>query len=137
MIKSQAGFILIIVLVFLFVITLFSVSGSEKIIMDYKMQAQMQRELKLFLRAEAGRRQVIFQLKGQPIALPDSPVMLKTVVKNVSTDACGNETVAIQSTASFSTDRVILNSEDIFAKVPTALGCRTIPLHQCLWWSVN
>lgn len=134
MIKSQQGFILIVVLIFLFVITLLAVSSSAHIIMDYKMQTQMQRKLVLFLRAEAGMQQVVLSEMGQTIVLPDSPISLKTSQKNINTDACGNTTVEIQSIAQSGNNHVMLNSEDIFAKVPSAPGCMTVPKHQCVWY---
>ena len=88
----------------------------------------------VLLRAEAGMQQVILSLEGESVVLPDSAISLETSIKNIKTDACGNQTVEILSVAQDGNDKVVLNSRDIFARVPVEKDCSAIPLHRCVWW---
>lgn len=131
------GFILIATLIFLFVMTLLAMSGAETMIFEHNMQSQQQRELSVLLRADAGIQQVILTKLGDTIILPPSTIILSTNKKIVSTDACGNQTWDISATAQNANVRVVLNSEDIFAKVPVSPGCKIIPTHQVLWFKIG
>lgn len=129
------GFVLIIVLFFLFVMTYVALSGAETIILSNKMQASTQQESALFYRALAGLKQMISVEEGVPVTLPYSSIDLKTSQKMLSQDHCGNQTVTMQSIAQRGNDSVILNSEDIFAKVPMIAGCPPLLRHRRLWLS--
>ena len=131
---KQHGFILFIVLLFLFVLTLIAVSGSQDIILENKMQNNMQNTSLVFARAELGLQQAVLAIEGDPISLPDSPISLNVTTKLISTDDCDNQTIDIYSTAKDTLSTVVLNSRNIFAKVPREKGCKKIPAHQILWW---
>jgi len=131
------GFILFIVLLFLFVLTLLAVSGGEDIILDNKMQHNMQNDFSVFTRAQFGLQQEILALQGKSMSLPDSPISLNVTEKTMATDKCGNQTIDIQSTARNSFSTVILNSRTIFAKVPRVKKCKKIPKFQIVWWQVK
>ena len=133
--NKTRGFVLIIVLFFLFVMTCVVLSGAESIIISDKVQASMQQESALFYRALAGLQQMIGAEEGVMITLPHSPIDLKTSLTKLNQDNCGNQTVLMQSIAQLGNDTVILNSEDIFAKVPKIAQCPSLPRHQCLWLS--
>lgn len=135
--KNNNGAVLIIVLVFLFVLTLMMASNSQDVIINQKTQNAMQHNFAVFLRAEAGMRQVILSLQGESVGLPDSAIALKTSVKKIKTDRCGNQMVEILSVAQDDHDKVMLNSGDIFARVPVAKDCQKIPVHRCLWWKIQ
>lgn len=135
--RNENGAVLIIVLVFLFVLTVMMVSNSQDVIANQKMQNAMQHDDAIFLRAEAGMQQVILSLQGESVDLPDSPIALQTSVKKIKTDRCENQTVEITSIAQDDRDKVILNSRDIFAKVPVAKHCHKIPIYQCLWFATH
>ncbi|OGT42540.1 MAG: hypothetical protein A3F13_05110 [Gammaproteobacteria bacterium RIFCSPHIGHO2_12_FULL_40_19] len=132
--KKQAGFVLFITLIFIFVLTLIVISGSQTMILDTQMQNNSRHDFQVYVRAYVGMQFVAHRLEGDPITLPDSALSLNTTVKNVQTDQCGNQTVEIQSIAQDRFSKVILNSRDIFAKVPREKGCKEMPLHQRIWW---
>lgn len=132
--KNCAGFILFIVLLFLFVLTLLVVSGSQDIILDNKMQNNMHNNNLVFARAEFGMQQAISSIEGDSITIPDSSITLNIITKIVSIDDCGNQTIDIQSTAKNTFSTVVLNSRTIFAKVPRQKSCKKIPGFQRLWW---
>ncbi len=134
--RNENGAVLIIVLVFLFVLTVMMVSNSQDVIANQKMQNAMQHDDAVFLRAEAGMQQVILSLQGESVDLPDSPIALQTSVKKIKADRCGNQTMEITSIAHDDRDKVILNSRDIFARVPVVKHCQKIPMHRCLWWKI-
>ncbi len=133
-IDNERGFILFIVLLFLFVLTLFSVVGSQDIILENKMQNNMKNHFAVFARAELGLEQAVLTQEGDPIMLPDSPISLSVTTNTVATDDCGNQTIDIQSIAKNNVATTILNSRHIFAKVPKQKGCKKIPAHRILWW---
>ncbi len=135
--KNKNGAVLIIVLVFLFVLTVMMVSNSQDVIVNQKMQTAMQHDVAVFLQAEAGMQQTILSMEGETVDLPDSPISLRTSVKKIKVDRCGNQTVEIKSIAQDNHEKVILNSRDIFARVPVAKHCHTIPMHQCLWFATH
>ena len=128
------GFVLFITLIFLFVLTLIAISGSQDIILENKMQNAMQNNALVFSRAELGMQQAVLAIEGDPIVLPDSPISLNVLTKIISTDDCGNQTIDIQSTAKNLFSRVVLNSRNIFARVPKENGCEKISMYQILWW---
>jgi Tfp pilus assembly protein PilX len=132
--KHNRGFVLFIVLLFLFVLTVLVVSGSQNIILNHKMQNNTYDHFEVFTEAEFGWQQAVLALQGQTITLPDSPILLTVTTKIVSTDPCGNQTIDIQSVAKDTLSKVILNSRDIFARVPREKGCQKIPAHHILWW---
>lgn len=132
--KSNAS-TLMIVLLFLFVLTLITMAGSQHIILNYKMQSEMQHHLTVFMRAEEGMEQVILSLEGIKMTLPDSSISISTHEQKIKMDRCGNATFLIQSIAKDKDDKIVLSSEDIFAKHPRKKYCKKIPLHQCVWWS--
>ena len=134
---KQHGFILFIVLLFLFVLTLIAVSGSQDIILENKMQNNMQNTSLVFARAELGLQQAVLAIEGDPISLPDSPISLNVTTKLISMDDCDNQTIDIYSTAKDTLSTVVLNSRNIFAKVPREKGCKKIPVHQTLWWEYS
>lgn len=134
--NNNNGAILIIVLIFLFVLTLILVSNSQDVIVNQKMQNAMRHDDAVFLRAEAGMRQVILSLQGESVDLPDSPISLQTSFKKIKVDRCGNQTGEIMSVAQDEREKVILNSRDIFARVPVAKHCQKMPVHRCLWWRI-
>lgn len=132
--KKQHGFVLFITLLFIFVLTLMVMSGGQIMILDTKMQNNTRHDFQVYVRAYNGMESIVHALEGDPIALPDSSISLNTTVKNIQTDACHNQTVDIQSMAQDQFSTVILNSRDIFAKVPREKGCEKIPIHQRVWW---
>lgn len=134
--NNNNGAILIIVLIFLFVLTVMMVSNSQDVIANQKMQNAMQHDDAVFLRAEAGMQQTILSVQGESVDLPDSPISLQTSFKKIKVDRCGNQTGKIMSIAQDEREKVILNSRDIFARVPVAKHCRKIPAHQCVWWRI-
>jgi Tfp pilus assembly protein PilX len=135
--KNSNGAVLISVLVFLFVLTLMMVSNSQDVIINQKMQNAMRHDFAVFLRAEAGMQQAILSLQGESVDLPDSPIVLRTTVQKIKIDRCGNQIVEILSIAQDDHDKVMLNSRDIFARVPVAKHCQKIPVHRCLWWRIQ
>ena len=132
--NNQNGSTLIITLIFLFVLTLLAVSDSQDVIVNNKMQSAMQQDFLVFARAESGMQQMVFALQGISFELPDSPITLHTTAKQIKIDRCGNQTITIQSIAQDNHDKVVLNSLDIFAKVPKRKKCKKIPAHQVVWW---
>lgn len=135
--QNQNGSVLVLVLIFVFVLTAIVVSDCQNLIVNQKMQHVIQHDFIVFLRAEAGMQQTIFALQGKSVQLADSKITLKTQVKTITIDQCGNQTVEIESIAEDDFDKVVLNSRDIFARVPIKKHCPTIPLHRCLWWRVR
>lgn len=135
--KNKNGAVLIIVLIFLFVLTMMMVSNSQDVIVNQKTQNAMQHDSAVFLRAEAGIQQAILSLQGESVDLADSPISVETSMKKIKVDRCGNQTVEIMSVAHDNQEKVILNSRDIFARVPVAKHCQKIPAHRCLWWRIQ
>ena len=133
--SKNKGSVLILTLLFLFIFTLIMVSDSQDVIINNKMQSAMQHDFAVFERAESGMRQMVLVLQGLSITLPNSTISLKTTAKLIKTDKCGNQTLIIQSIAHDQYDQVILNSRDIFAKVPKHRKCKKILEHQVLWWN--
>ena len=133
--KSIRGYIIITTLIFLFVITLLVVSAADNIILNNKMQSNMQQYTAVFARAELGLQQTVLAFEGESINLPNSPITLQTSRSIVKIDACGNQTVDFQSIAHNAFSTVVLKCQDIFAKVPTAKNCEKIPPYQVVWWS--
>lgn len=131
------GFILFIVLLFLFVITLLVVSGSQNIILDNKMQNSMQNHVAVFERAAFGMSQAVHAIEGDPITIPDSPISMHTDEKTIKTDRCGNQTIDIRSIAKNAFSTVVLNSRDIFARVHKEKNCKKTPAHRVVWWREN
>ena len=131
----ENGFVLFIVLLFLFVLTLLSVSGSQKMILENKMQNNMCEHAQVFARAELGMQQAVLAIEGDSISLPDSRIHLSVHTKIISTDHCGNQTIDIQSMANDYLSKVILNSRNIFASIPKQRRCKKIPKHRVVWWS--
>lgn len=131
----ESGFVLFIILLFLFVLTLLVVSGSQNMILENKMQDNMKEHALVLARSEWGLQQVVFAYEDDPISLPDSPIQLKVRTKIILTDGCGNQTIDIRSTAHDHSSTVILNSRDIFAREPKLSGCKKIPAHQVIWWN--
>ncbi|MCX7124757.1 MAG: pilus assembly PilX N-terminal domain-containing protein [Gammaproteobacteria bacterium] len=132
---NERGFVLMITLLFIFVLTLLAISGSQDIILENKMQNNMQQELAVFAYAELGMQQQVLQLQGESMTLPNSSISLKTTSKIIDTDSCDNQTIDIQSIAQNSISTVVLNSRAIFAKVPRDKGCKKIPAYRVVWWS--
>lgn len=135
--NNQRGMILVMVLIFLFVLTFISVNDSDDVIINHKMQSAMQNNFLVFMRAQSGMKQMVLAMEGITMTLPDSSIQLKTNATVVKTDHCGNQTIAITSIAKNSFSKVVLNSIDIFAKVPKKRKCKKIPAHQVLWWKQN
>lgn len=132
--KKNQGAVLFLTLIFLFVLTLLVVDGSQDIILTDQMQKAMQNNAAVFAQAEWGMKQAIHSIMGDPIALPESPISVKTDIKIISIDECDNQTVSIRSVAKDSAATVVLNSLNIFAKVPKESGCKKIPEHHIVWW---
>lgn len=132
--KNNHGMILVIVLIFLFVLTVMCVGDSGDVIINHKTQAAMQNNFLVFMRAQSGMKQMVLALQGISIDLPESKIKLKTNAMVIKTDHCGNQTIKITSTAYNSFSKVVLNSLDIFAKVPKKRKCKKILAHQVLWW---
>jgi Tfp pilus assembly protein PilX len=128
------GFVLFVVLIFLFVLTIISISGSQHLILENKMQHNLNDHAKVFSRAELGLQQAIFAIEGNTFSIPDSTILLKVKTKMISIDACGNQTINIKSIAKDAFSTVILNSLDIFGRVPRSKGCKKILLHRVIWW---
>lgn len=132
--KSQNGFVLLMVLLFLFVLTLLAVSGSQHIILENKMQNNLSNHALVFARAELGMQQAVLEIEGHPMSLPASSIQLKVRTKIMSTDDCDNPSIDIQSIAKNGFSTVVLNSRDLFAKAPKLSGCKKIPKYQVVWW---
>lgn len=132
---NERGFVLMITLLFIFVLTLLAISGSQDIILENKMQNNMQQELAVFAYAELGMQQQVLQLQGESMTLPNSSISLKTTSKIIDADSCNNQTIDIQSIAQNSISTVVLNNRTIFAKVPRDKGCKKIPAYRVVWWS--
>lgn len=133
----QTGFVLFIVLIFLFVLTFITISSSQDIILENKMQNNMENSFAVFSRAELGMQQAVLAQEGDSIVLPDSPISLNVTTKLIAKDACDNKIIDIQSIAKNNVSTVVLNSRNIFAKVPRQTGCKKITKHQTLWWKDN
>ena len=131
---ANQGYILITTLIVLFVLTLLVVGSSESGIMNQKMQNGWGQYNQVVERAEWGLAQLVAGFQGRSFTLPDSSILLTTSYTVLNTDDCGNQTVDLQSTAKNAFSTVILNSRDIFARVPTRKGCNSIPEHQIIWW---
>ena len=134
--RDQEGSVLVLVLIFLFVLTAIIVSDSQNLIINQKMQHAIKNDFLVLLRAEAGMQQAIFQSEGRSVHLTDSPIALKMQSKTITVDQCGDKTVEISAIAQDDFDKVVLNSRDIFARVPRGKNCPKIPLHRCVWWRV-
>lgn len=134
--KKENGFILLVTLIFIFVITLIVMSGSEDIVLDEKMQNHFYRNFQLFLTAEWSVAEARSHFTGHPVAAPYSPFTVDTEPHLIQTDECGNQLVEMQTTASDAQSTVLLNSQDIFARVPIEKGCPVIPVHQTIWWQM-
>lgn len=132
--KKQNGFVLFIALLFIFVLTLIVVSDTQTMILDRKMLNNARHDFQVYTVAQWGIQSVVYALEGDPIVLPDSMIVLNTTVKNIQTDLCDNQTVEIQAIAEDQLSKIVLNSRDIFAKVPREKGCKEIPIHQRIWW---
>ncbi|HLB56644.1 MAG TPA: hypothetical protein VJK30_04890 [Coxiellaceae bacterium] len=130
----EPGFILFIVLIFLFVLTLTTISSSQDIILENKMQNNMENSFSVFARAELGMQQAVLAQENDPIVLPDSPISLNVTSTVIAKDSCDNKIIDMQSTAKNNVSTVVLNSRNIFAKVPRQKGCKKISKHQILWW---
>ena len=133
----KGGFVLLIVLIFIFVITLLAVTSSENVILENKMQINYQKKSEVEVRAEQGLEQMVLATQGQSITLPTDEITLNTSHKIISIDTCGNQTIAFESTAQNTFAKVVLNSLDIFAKVPHEKGCAVIPTHQIIGWKME
>ena len=128
------GFVLMVVLIFLFVMTLISVTDARDIILQNKMESMMQNRMLVFARAELGMQQMIFYLQKKSMTLPDSPIALSASKKLIDIDRCGNKTIDMTSIAQMGLSTVILNSRGIFAKVPREKDCKKFPRYRSLWW---
>lgn len=128
---------MLVTLIFIFVITLMVMSGSDSIILDEKMQSHFYRDFQLFLTAEWDAVEAQSQFTGHPIAVPYSPFVADTQSHLIQTNQCGSQWVEMQTTASDSQSTVLLNSQDIFARVPIEKGCPVIPVHQTIWWQMT
>ena len=135
MTMQHDGYVLFVTLLFLFILTLIVVSGSQDLILENKMQSNMQNQLAVFSRAELGLRQAILAQEGDSISLPDSSIALTVTTNTISVDDCGNQTIDFQAIAKNAISTVVLNSRDIFAKVPRQKRCRKIPAHHNVWWN--
>jgi len=135
MLKYHNGFVLMITLIFIFVMTILIIAGSQDIILENKMQNNSQQFLLVFDRAEWGMEQKILALQGHAMTLPDSSVSLRVNAKTIETDDCDNKMIDIQSNAKNSFSRVVLNSRGIFAKVPREKNCKKVPAYRMLWWT--
>ncbi|MCX7120910.1 MAG: hypothetical protein NTZ67_03945 [Gammaproteobacteria bacterium] len=136
MLKSDNGFVLMITLLFIFVMTVILIAGTQDIILENKMQNSTQESAQLFSRAELGVQQKILALEGVSISLPDSAIALQVKAKIIDTDDCDNQTIDIRSVAKNSFSHVVLNSRGIFAKVPREKHCKNRPAYHVLWWNV-
>jgi Tfp pilus assembly protein PilX len=132
--SHQPGFVLIITLLFILVLTILAISGGQHIILENKMQSNVQQTSAVFARAELGMAQKVLLLQGKSMTLPDSPISLKVTSTVIDIDDCDNQTIDMQSKASNHFSTVVLNSRDIFAKVPHEKNCKKIPAHRVLWW---
>ena len=132
--KKQNGFVLFIALLFIFIVTLIVMSDTQTMILDKKILNSVHHEFQVYTVAQWGIQSAVHALEGDPIVLPDSSIVLNTTVKNIKTDLCDNQTVEIQVIAQDQFSKVVLNSRDIFAKVPREKGCQKIPIHQRIGW---
>lgn len=128
------GFILMMTLIFLFVLTLIAVSGNNDIILQNKMQSDAAIQGQVFAQAELGLQKKIFQLIGKSFSLPNSPIKLHVLTKKINVDACGNKTINISSVATYLFSTVNLNTLVRFAKVPRERYCKKVKAYQILWW---
>lgn len=131
---SDRGFILFTVLLFLFVMTLLVLNATDDLILADKMEFSTKNNLTVFSHAEMGLEQVRLKLMGKEMILSPSNITLDTSAKILHIDACGNQTVAIQSIATNRFSKTVLNSIDIFARVPFTKNCKILPNHQCILW---
>lgn len=131
---KQTGFVLMVTLIFIFVMTFIIITGSENMILQYKMQSNMLNEMRVFAYAEFGLQKMIFTLQHKSLFLPSSSISLITSKKIISIDSCGNKTIDLHAVASNALSTVILNSRAIFAKVPPEVHCKILPAYRCVWW---
>lgn len=134
---KQSGYVLMITLIFVLVLSLLVVAMTEATITAIKSETGMQQYQQLFYRAESGVLQMEQRLLGRYISLPSSSIALQTDVEHVDIDSCGNKIVDIVAMATWRSERFVLRSREIFARVPLAKKCRKIPLQKRLWWEEN
>ena len=132
--SREQGYILLLTLIFLSVLLLLVMNASDNSILNRKMQTNSDHASSVFNRAQLGLMQMIMDHAGESISLPDASITLTTSETLVQTDACGNQTVDLQATADDGISTVVLNTRDIFAKVPREKNCAKIPWHQIIWW---
>lgn len=131
---NHKGGILPFVLIILFVMTLIAMTCSQNVIVQHKIQAAMQNDLRVFAYAELGLQYLESVLRQHPFVLPDTPIHLIVYKNLLHSDPCGNRTYLLQSIASYLGDQVTLQSQAIFARVPIAPHCQPIPEWQVVWW---
>ena len=124
-----------ITLLFIFVMTILMIAGSQDIILENKMQNNTWQASLLFERAELGLEQKILSLEGRAMTLSHSSILLQVKAKIIKMDDCDNKTIDIQSTAKNSFSQLVLNSRAIFAKVPREKNCKKVPVYGMIWWT--
>lgn len=132
--KKQQGTILLMTLLFLFILTWIVARDANDAILESKMQNNMTNYAAVFRRAEEGMQKMVLTQEGKKINLPSSSIALSLSSTVISTDTCGNATIHIQSIAKNNGTTVVLNSLNIFAKVPRQKGCKKIPEHHIIYW---
>lgn len=135
-IKKWNGFILLVTLIFIFVTTLILMSSSNSVILDEKMQRDFYRNFQLFLSAEWSRAATESVLIGNSMTIPNNTFHVLTKTNLIQVDECGNQLIEMQTTATDNQSTVLLNSQDIFARVPNEKGCSAMPVHQTIWWKM-
>ena len=123
-----------IMLVFIFLISLIVISQADQMIMMIQSTSAYKRHVLLYRFAEMGVKQVENTALGLPSFLLPSGADINAVVVAKKLDSCGNILMTIRSVAKRQKDKLILQVHDIFARVPSTKGCEPLPKLQRLWW---
>ena len=132
--KSQNGYMILLTLIFIFVMTLITISQINRVALVVKSVAALKTHELLYHYAEIGVMEVEQKMVGEYTVLPQSNIDVNMLVLNQMYDACGNKIVTIKSIVNGYHQKLILQVRDIFARVPIAKGCKQLPRIQRVWW---
>lgn len=129
---QSKGFVLPVVLLIIFVASLVVIHETDSVILSIKSNVAMSSYQRLYFSAQSALFQAERFYMGQRVKLLSKNVTLKIMQQH--TDDCDNNHLVIRAVAQSARRRIILQSRDIFARVPVEKNCKRMPRFQRLWW---
>ena len=129
---QSKGFVLPVVLLIIFITSLVVIHETESVILSIKSNAAMSSYQRLYFSAQSALFKAEQFYTGQRDKLVSKNVILRIMRQHI--DDCGNNQLVIRAVAQSGRRRIILQSRDIFARVPVEKNCKRMPRFQRLWW---